>query len=95
MTVTHTPTIAELAALRLALAARDWLKHHTCQPEETTEALKDESDFNLEAVLLCEGEQTPDDAIESIEGHDYGVLILLESGQELYVDSVTGRVNRC
>lgn len=92
--MTNHPTIASLAFTRIALAVRDWLAAHTCQPEETTEARKDEADANLDAVLRCEARIRMDQAIEAIEATVYGVLVVLDDGQELSISATTGHIIR-
>ena len=80
---------------RIAAAVRAWLAAHTCQPEETTEARKDEADAELDAVLRVESRIRLDQSIEAIEATDNGIWLELNDGQELSIDASTGHINRC
>lgn len=79
---------------RIAQAVREWIAAHACQPEETTEARKDEADANLDTVLRVESRIRLDQAIESIEATDNGVLLTLDTGDQLSIDASTGHIRR-
>lgn len=82
-------------AFPLTLAAvREWIGAHTCQPEETTEARKDEADINLDTALRIESRIRLDQEIESIEATSNGVWIELNDGEVLSIRADDGFIFR-
>lgn len=79
---------------RITIVVREWLAAHTCQPEETTEARKEETDIDIDTILRVESRIRMDQDINAIEAAGNGILVILDDGAELSINAVTGHINR-